>query len=475
MAEIATTGKYITTGYCPAGSYRLEKFNGTIWEPLTNGDATAFVVEVEPGMFDQRAEAIEPTNLAEVAQVLREVIHVAAFVPANTAGTQAHITSALNFTTDAGYANLRPKKVVLGNVRNDGTWTLTSTLTIPSGIELDLGGSTLVMSVNSTMIDLGTASKVTNGKVIYNGTGNVFSSGTDLQGALVTASVVISNVAAKSCAPSNNITFISPSTVDINDTAIVDPYSNADLQTNPETIVNNTPMNVGRGATSLLSAKVKPVDLQAFFFRLCAPDNRKGAFDPLVAPFSNTDAISGERAGSALRSIMKAWGTLLNGTHRSQFKSTTRTLVVGTGLLVPISPVGQAGQSLTIPANGLQIGSSVSGRIHIHTYTAGSGFATNLAQIRLSIGSNSMVDLYVELSESRSIVVEWNAKFIDNGGNNLESIGYARVSNATLGTVETKQWGGSIDKTVANAFAAQIKTPSGSNVTVQIYDLVVDK
>jgi len=472
MAEIATTGKYITTGYCPAGSYRLEKFNGTIWEPLTNGDATAFVVEVEPGMFDQRAEAIEPTNLAEVAQVLREVIHVAAFVPANTAGTQAHITSALNFATDAGYANLRPKKVVLGNVRNDGTWTLTSTLTIPSGIELDLGGSTLVMSVNSTMIDLGTASKVTNGKVIYNGTGNVFSSGTDLQGALVTASVVISNVAAKSCAPSNNITFISPSTVDINDTAIVDPYSNADLQTNPETIVNNTPMNVGRGASSLLSAKVKPVDLQALFFRMCSPASWKGAaVDFLATPFSDDTAISGEKAGRALRAIMKAWGTLMNGVHKSYFKSTAIQSITGNGSMVNIAPTGIGSQ--IIVANGLQVGSTIIGNIHLTPILA----TNSVYQIQVAIGGMTSPILYVEMSNSNEVIVDFRAKMIDGGGNLLMVRGYVRASNATTGSEEAVKFGGAtIDKTATTLVSPKVNVGGASNgIQCVIFDMVVDK
>ena len=476
MDEIPGTsgaGKYISQAYVPAGSYRLEKLNGASWEPLTNGDATAFVVEVEPGLFDQLAESTEPASIVEVAQILREEIHVAAFVPPNTAGTQTHINAAINYAINSGYPN-RPRKIILGNVLNNATWNITSTITIPDYYELDLAGAVLnYPSGSGNMVLLGEGSKLTNGRLSYNGTGAALNSTATAEGSLVSATL-IKAAGATSCPANARITFLSSSNVSVNDAAIVDPYSNANLQAAPDGIIEASPINLGRGATSLVSAKVRPSDLQAFFFRLCAPDTWKGTFDPLVAPYSNTDAISGERAGSALRAIMKKWGTLLDGTHRSQFKSTTKVAVVGSGALQTITPVGQAGQTLTIPANGLQIGSSVSGRIHFHTYTAGAGFVTNLAQIRLSIGV-AYTDLYLELSENRSFVVEWNAKMIANTGNNLEVIGYSRATNATLGTTETKQWGGVIDKTATQAFSAQIKTPSGSNVNTQVYDLVVDK
>lgn len=475
MVEIGGTdgvGQYITTDYCPAGSYRLEKFVTGSWVPITTGDATPFIVEVEPGMFNQQVNTTDSGTVVEKSSILREEIHVSAFVPNGSQGTATHIASALTYAANSSLS--APLKVVVGNCRNRSTWNIASTLTVPDGVELDLAGAKLVYSTGSSaVVSLGEGSKLTNGIVIYAGTGSAISTTATVRGALVTSEVWITG-AGVSCPSTAQITFLSASKVEINDAATIDPYSNATINANPETLIDSVPVNLsGRGASSLVTAKVKPKDLQALFHRLLSPSANKGsAVDFLVSPFSDDTAMSGEQVGRALRAIVKAWGTLLNGTHRSQFKNTAIQTITGTGAMVNIAPAGVG--TFIIPANGLQIGSTVRGTISINPVNP---FPNTVCQVQVVIAGFTSPILYVEMLQSRNTIIDFQAKMFDGGSPNLSVRGFLRASNATTGSEEVVRFGGAnIDKTAANTVTPKINIGGGSNsVQVEVFDLVVDK
>lgn len=298
-------GKYITASLLPNGAYLLEKSTngGTTWGPINPSDPDLNIVTVEPGTFRQTDSTLQ----SDTQRVLRGEIRAASFVPVGVEPNSTHINAAIASIAGGAYS-----RVVLGNVNGYGAWRVTSTIALPIGCTLDLAGCLLFDGTglgSNPMLTMNSNSRIEGGTVADQRTNATAISVLNATSNVQIAAVIQSNNAADKfttpiiSVPNGTAAPVVLGSQNANslDPATDNPYGDTGLSSNPMA-VSKWPIVLS--SSSVAAAKVRPGDLQAFFYRAMSSEANKGADFDYTTLDDNT-LNNGEKLGRALRQMLR--------------------------------------------------------------------------------------------------------------------------------------------------------------------------